>query len=92
MEKPIENNVWNETINKNSEKLNKDVMRLNYLSGSTCVFEKEPLERLAAEGQLVSYLHEGFWQCMDTQRDKGLLENLWHSGNAPWKVWEDNNS
>ena len=54
-----------------------------------CVLEREPLETLAAEGRLGVYKHEGFWQCMDTQRDRGLLENLWAVGNAPWKVWED---
>ena len=59
----------------------------NYLSGSTCVFEKEPLERLAAEGQLVSYLHEGFWQCMDTKKEHEQLEKMWESGSAPWKKW-----
>jgi glucose-1-phosphate cytidylyltransferase len=45
------------------------------------------MERLAADGQLVAYRHEGFWQCMDTLRDVRLLETLWAEGNAPWKVW-----
>jgi glucose-1-phosphate cytidylyltransferase len=46
------------------------------------------LEKLAAEGQLAAYRHEDFWQCMDTLRDKRLLEGLWHAHRAPWKVWE----
>lgn len=59
----------------------------NYLDGDGCIFERKPLESLAAEGQLMSYLHKGFWQCMDTKREKDELEKLWDSGNAPWKVW-----
>jgi len=54
-----------------------------------CVFEQDPLENLAADGQLAAFKHEGFWQCMDTARDRGLLETMWNSGDAPWKVWED---
>lgn len=52
------------------------------------IFEREPLERIAQAGQLVAFRHQGFWQCMDTQRDKSVLEQLWDSGEAPWKVWE----
>ena len=59
----------------------------DYLEGDDCVFEKEPLSRLAVEGQLMSYQHKGFWQCMDTLREKTQLEKLWKSGKAPWKVW-----
>ena len=59
----------------------------DYLSGDDCVFEQEPLSRLAEEGQLMSYQHRGFWQCMDTLREKIMLDNLWESGKAPWKVW-----
>ena len=59
----------------------------DYLDGDGCVFEREPMERLAEEGQLMSYMHRGFWQCMDTAREKEMLEKLWASGNAPWKVW-----
>jgi glucose-1-phosphate cytidylyltransferase len=51
------------------------------------VFEQRPLERLAEESQLMAFRHEGFWQCMDTQRDKQQLEALWNSGTAPWKNW-----
>lgn len=61
---------------------------LDYIEDDTTTFEKEPLERLANEGELVSYKHYGFWQCMDTLRDKQKLEALWMSGKAPWKVWE----
>lgn len=59
----------------------------DYIEGDKTVFERDPLQRLAAEGQLMSYSHSGFWQCMDTKREKDMLENLWESGNAPWKVW-----
>ena len=61
----------------------------NYLEGDSCVFEREPLERLAEEGQLMSYMHRGFWQCMDNKREKDMLEKLLEAGKAPWKKWED---
>lgn len=57
--------------------------------GDTTVFEKAPLEDIAHDGELMAYRHNGFWQCMDTQRDKQQLEALWASGQAPWKTWED---
>ncbi len=57
---------------------------LDYIEGDETYFEREPLERLAAEGQLMAYRHQGFWQCMDTLRDVRLLESLWQSGEAPW--------
>ena len=61
---------------------------LDYLSEEpACVLEREPLERLAAERQLGVYAHTGFWQCMDTYRDLQLLNQLWQSGTAPWRVW-----
>lgn len=60
---------------------------LDYIKDDTVMFEQEPLERLANESQLVNYKHYGFWQCMDTLRDKQKLELLWESGKAPWKVW-----
>lgn len=60
-----------------------------YLHSDDCILEGEPLENLAKDGQLMGYKHEGFWQCMDTLRDKELLEELWKSGNALWKIWED---
>jgi glucose-1-phosphate cytidylyltransferase len=59
----------------------------NYLTGDQCVLEKEPLSRLAAAGQLKAWKHEGFWQCMDNLREMELLNRLWASGQAPWKVW-----
>lgn len=59
----------------------------DYIEGDDTQWEKEPLERLAADGQLMAYRHTSFWQCMDTIRDKLLLEKLWQEGNAPWKTW-----
>lgn len=59
----------------------------DYIDGDDTQWEREPLERLAKDGQLMAYKHESFWQCMDTLRDKVLLEELWQSGKAPWKVW-----
>jgi glucose-1-phosphate cytidylyltransferase len=61
---------------------------LDRIAGDATVLEKEPLEGLAYDGQLVAYKHSGFWQPMDTLRDKVHLEQLWESGKAPWKVWE----
>ncbi len=60
----------------------------DYIEGDQTQWEKEPLERLAAEGQLMAYRHTSFWQCMDTLREKFILEKLWNRGDAPWKVWE----
>lgn len=62
---------------------------IDYIDDDTTVFEKKPLETMADMGELMAYRHPGFWQCMDTQRDKLKLEELWASGNAPWKVWEN---
>ncbi|MDA1227272.1 MAG: glucose-1-phosphate cytidylyltransferase [Chloroflexi bacterium] len=59
----------------------------DYLSDDQSILEREPLERLAADKQLMAYQHEGFWQPMDTLREKQLLETLWNNGEAPWKVW-----
>ncbi|MGB8535470.1 MAG: glucose-1-phosphate cytidylyltransferase [Acidobacteriaceae bacterium] len=64
----------------------------DFIDGDSTHFEKEPLERLAAEGQLMAYRHTGFWQCMDTIREKKILETYWESGNAPWKTWEESNA
>lgn len=60
---------------------------IDYIDGDDTVWEREPMERLAQEGQMSAYLHHGFWQPMDTLRDKLYLEKRWVSGNAPWKVW-----
>jgi glucose-1-phosphate cytidylyltransferase len=59
----------------------------SYLPGDNCVLEREPLEQLSAKGQLGVYRHYGYWQCMDTQRDKGMLEKHWEHGTAAWKIW-----
>jgi glucose-1-phosphate cytidylyltransferase len=59
-----------------------------YIEGDSTVWEREPMERLAAEGQLEAWFHDGFWKPMDTLRDKRELEAMWDSKEAPWKVWE----
>jgi glucose-1-phosphate cytidylyltransferase len=60
---------------------------LEFIDNDETFFQREPMERLAAAGELMAYRHESFWQCMDTMRDRVLLESLWESGHAPWKVW-----
>jgi len=60
---------------------------LEYIEGDETHFQREPLERLASEGQLMAFRHASFWQCMDTLRDKILLQQLWDTDEAPWKVW-----
>lgn len=60
----------------------------DYIENDMVPFERDPLENLAKDGQLMAYKHTSFWQCMDTLRDKVLLEELWRKGNAPWKIWE----
>ncbi len=62
---------------------------LDYIEDDTTVFEKSPLEQLAKDGELMGFKHDGFWQCMDMQKDRDGLEKLWASGEAPWKRWED---
>lgn len=81
-EKPQTGGSW---INGGFFVLNRDVF--NYLD-ENCIFEREPLEKIARENQLYSYKHTGFWQSMDILRDKSYLEELWASGNAKWKIWE----
>ncbi len=61
----------------------------DYIEGDETVFEKAPMERLASEGRMSAYFHNGFWQCMDTKREKDKLEEMWAAGNAPWKLWKD---
>lgn len=61
----------------------------DYLTNDTCSLETAGLEHAAADGQLAAFQHEGFWQCMDTLREKSYLESLWRAGSAPWKTWED---
>jgi glucose-1-phosphate cytidylyltransferase len=60
----------------------------DYIAGDDTQWEKEPLEQLAKDGQLMAYLHDGFWQCMDTLREKYILQTMWDGGDAPWKVWQ----
>lgn len=60
----------------------------SYIEGDQTYFEKEPLENMAKDGNLAAYRHEGFWKCMDTLRDKEMLDQMWNSGDAPWKRWE----
>ena len=90
----------NETVRQFSEKAKEDGGWINagfmvlepevfdYIEGDDTFFEKEPLENLSLDGKLAAYRHEGFWKCMDTMRDKGMLDELWNSGQAPWKRWE----
>lgn len=61
----------------------------DYIDGDQTSFEKEPMIRLVQDGELKSLVHKGYWQCMDTLREKEQIENLWNSGKAPWKIWED---
>ncbi len=61
----------------------------DYLDDDNTILEKEPMQKLVADGQVNAYVHKGFWQCMDTLREKQKLESLWNNGKAPWKVWED---
>ena len=82
-EKSKEDGGW---INGGFMVLEPDIF--NYIHGDKTYFEREPLENLAKKGQLSAYKHKGFWQCMDTQRDKNLLEELWKNNMAKWKVWD----
>jgi len=60
---------------------------IDYIEGDDSIWERDPVEKLAHDGQLVGYRHYGFWSCMDTLKEKNYLEELWHSGKAPWKIW-----
>jgi glucose-1-phosphate cytidylyltransferase len=81
-EKPRGDHAW---INGGFFVLHPDVGR--YIEGDSTVWEQEPLRGLAADGQLASFRYDGFWQAMDTVRERNLLEELWQSGRAPWKQW-----
>jgi glucose-1-phosphate cytidylyltransferase len=83
VEKPKGDGTW---INGGFFVCEPEVM--NYLEGDSTIFEKEPLETLAKEGHLYAYKHHGFWQCMDTIRDKMVLNKRWEQGQAAWKVWK----
>lgn len=61
----------------------------DYIEGDSTIFEREPMNALAQQHQLMTYIHKGYWQCMDTLREKQQIDRLWESGNAPWKIWED---
>lgn len=87
MEKPAAGDAW---INGGFFVLEPQV--LDYIEGDHIAFEREPISRIAAEGQLVAYRHGGFWQCMDTLRDMKHLNDAWDSGHAPWKTWSDETS
>lgn len=60
---------------------------IDYIKDDTIMLEREPMEQIAQEQELMCYKHGGFWQCMDTMRDREKLESMWASGKAPWKVW-----
>lgn len=84
---------FREKDEKDNSLINGGFMVLNpgifdYLEGDDTIFERGPMQRLAAEGELKSFYHDGFWQCMDTQREMKKLEELWQSGEAPWKIWD----
>lgn len=91
---------YDNTVRAFREKSQKDEAAINagymvlepdifkYIENDSTVFEKEPLQQLVEEGELMSYVHKGFWQCMDTKREMDMLEKLWNNGQAPWKVWE----
>ncbi len=90
-----ENSVtaFREKSQRDAEPINAGFMVLqpevfSYLEDDSTVFEQEPLNRLAAEDQLASYLHTGFWKCMDTKLELDTLETMWSGGNPPWKLWE----
>ena len=81
-EKPLGDGSW---INGGFFVLSPAV--LDYIEGDGTYWEKDPMEKLAREGQMAAWLHKGFWSAMDTLRDKNALEEKWRSGAAPWKVW-----
>ena len=92
-------NITNSTVTAFREKPEKEAGFINggffvmnkrigeYLTDDKCVLEQDPLNRLAAEGQIAAYIHSGFWQCMDTYREQQLLTNMWNNDDAPWRLW-----
>ncbi len=82
-EKPQRSEGW---ISGGYFVLNRKVM--DYIEADETMWERDPVERLAHDGQLMGYRHYGFWSCMDTLREKNILEDLWSSGKPPWKIWE----
>ena len=87
IEKPVGDGGW---VNGGFFVLNRKVF--DYIKSGKTIWEKDPLVQLAKEKKLMAYFHEGFWKCMDTLRDKRELENLWNSGNPPWRIWKKNKS
>ncbi len=83
-EKPIGDGNW---VNGGFFILSPKV--LNYIDNDECIWEQAPMKKLANEGQISAFKHKGFWQPMDTLRDKNMLEALWSSNNAPWKIWQE---
>lgn len=83
-EKPEEGEGW---INGGYFVLNRAA--IDVIDDDASIWEREPVERLVASGDLVGYRHFGFWSCMDTLKEKNLLEDMWSTGKAPWKIWED---
>lgn len=83
-EKPKGDKAW---INGGFFVLEPEIFK--YIKNDSTIWEREPLEKLAKDNQLIAYKHSGFWKPMDTLRDKKELEDFWNSGNAPWKLWED---
>ena len=82
-EKPMQDNYW---INGGYFVCEPDI--LNYIEDHKTIFEKEPLEKLAKEGQISAFKHNSYWGCMDTMRDKNNLNDLWNKNLAPWKKWK----
>ncbi len=80
---------WEDSASINAGYMVLEPQVFDYLTGDDCIFEHSPLRKLAEQGQLMSYQHHGFWQCMDTLREKKQLEKLWKIGKAPWKLWKD---
>ncbi len=83
VEKAVEDGGW---INGGFMVLEPSIF--NYVNGDSTVFEKDPLEQLSRDNEMVAFKHHGFWHCMDTLRDKFVLEEYWNSNRAPWKLWE----
>ena len=81
-EKPQAGEGW---INGGYFLLNRGV--LDYIDGDDTVWERDPIEQIAQDGEFMGYQHYGFWSCMDTLKEKNMLEELWNSGKAPWKIW-----
>ncbi len=93
IEKDGQISKFREKSNSDGGVINAGYMVLNpeifdYIEGDSTVFEKAPIENVAKDGQLMAYMHKGFWKCMDTQRDKQQLEEMIEKGNAPWMIWQ----